>query len=99
MRDDATDLTDLTNLKVETILTDIGGVVLLPDAVFWERLQTELGPQASVRPQDVFYGAEGPWGRCRAGQLGYPAYMREVADLLGVDAGRLEACARSVNSD
>ncbi|MGC8488000.1 MAG: hypothetical protein ACP5QO_07235 [Clostridia bacterium] len=72
MRDDLTDLTDVTDVTVETILADIGGVVLLPAALFWHRLETELGPQAPVRPQDVFCRAEDPWDRCRAGQLANP---------------------------
>lgn len=76
---------------VETILTDVGGVVLLPDPAFWARLREELRPGADVDPEVVFYGPDGPWSACRTGEIDYVGYMRAVAARLGVDAGRLEA--------
>ncbi len=76
---------------IETILTDVGGVLLMPNPEFWVRLREELRPDPEVDPEAVFYGAEGPWSACRTGEIDYVSFMRAVAARLQVDAGRLEA--------
>lgn len=76
---------------IKTLLTDIGGVVWVPNPEFWTRLREELSPENPDDIEAIFYGAEGPWVPCRTGELDYPGYMRTVAARLGVDGGRLEA--------
>lgn len=59
------------------ILTDIGGVVLLPNPALWDEL-TRRGAPPNV--EQCFFGVGSPWERLRVGKISFEEYVSTLSE-------------------
>ncbi|PSR22483.1 MAG: hypothetical protein C7B45_06585 [Sulfobacillus acidophilus] len=81
-------------MPIKTIIVDIGGVVLLENPAFWERLQQEYNAPSNV--EALFYGSESPWADCRTGVIDERQYTELVARRLEMEASTLASLRQSL---
>jgi putative hydrolase of the HAD superfamily len=81
-------------MPIKTVIVDIGGVVLLENPEFWQRLQQEYNAPSNV--EALFYGPESPWADCRTGRLDERQYTEIVAQRLEMNVNDLMSLRQSL---
>ncbi len=77
---------------MRTVLTDIGGVVLLPNPELWAELRRRGAPDNA---EEICFGPGSPWELSRVGSLSYRDYVRTVAVQTGIDPRSLGSMLES----